>query len=326
MNKLINFFNSKIISKQQDTQVNDRNKFALFKCNKTSIKVISLKNEVKLSENNYSYVFSSQDSLNTTLNNNSSMFASLSSVSDNSYTSKSIHASPQSDNTIVSATIEEMYSDNVNIVKNSNVQLISYNTAKTTSTWSISASNDVDKQIRFKLAELKSTANTLNVTLPAHITMLEAVYNLKMNSLTQEYLTNKKKTAEKRSLNTLLQQFLNASKLIRSYSTFHRSKSIEISSSLSKAQLKQQELENQINQQINSIQSELLTTICELELKFQKQLNSQRSYKQRIIYATDMSMMQKRIRSRKRLHKSVLVSSSSQLRDRRKSNNLSLND
>ena len=156
--------------------------------------------------------------------------------------------------------------------------------------------------------------------------MLETVYNLKMNTLTQEYLTNKKRADEKRSINTILQHFLNASKLIRNYSTFHRSKSIEISNSLTKAQLKQQELEQQIKQQINSIQNELLTSICEIELKFQKQLNNQRTCKQRHIYATDMSMMQKRIRSRKRLHKSVLINSASELRDKRKLNNMSLND
>ena len=329
MNKLISYFNKKSNS-SQTTQTIKSAKFTLFKRNKPSngnSNAISLVNELKLNQNDYSYVSSSQDSLNITMNNNSSMFT-MSPLSDiNSLLNKSIIASSQ-DNTIVSATIEEMYSDNINIVKDSaNVQLVGYNQSiKAISPWSIHRANDLDHKIQSKLSELKSTARSLNVTLPAHITMLETVYNLKMNTLTQEYLTNKKRADEKRSINTILQHFLNASKLIRNYSTFHRSKSIEISNSLTKAQLKQQELEQQIKQQINSIQNELLTSICEIELKFQKQLNNQRTCKQRHIYATDMSMMQKRIRSRKRLHKSVLINSASELRDKRKLNNMSLND
>ena len=148
--------------------------------------------------------------------------------------------------------------------------------------------------------------------------MLETVYNLRMNTLTQEYLTNQKKYEEKRhARNALVKHFINASKLFRNMKS-----SVDISSS---KQTKINHLDQEIKKQMDSIQNELLTTICEIEFKFQKQRQNKQTTKNLLSfkpnksnYSTEVSM-QKRIRTtRKRLHKTVLViSSSSDLKQRK---------
>jgi hypothetical protein len=183
--------------------------------------------------------------------------------------------------------------------------------------FNIDSVNSIDSTIKSKLANLKTTARELNIQLPAHITMLETVYNLRMNTLTQEYLTNQKKYEEKRhARNALVKHFINASKLFRNM------KSVDISSS---KQTKINHLDQEIKKQMDSIQNELLTTICEIEFKFQKQRQNKQTTKNLLSfkpnksnYSTEVSM-QKRIRTtRKRLHKTVLViSSSSDLKQRK---------
>ena len=142
-----------------------------------------------------------------------------------------------------------------------------------------------------------------------------------MNSLTQEYAINQKKYEQKRHVNVIVKHLINASKLIKN-SSLHWTKSFDV---VNKNKIKHDDLESQIKLQIDSIQNELLTTICEIELKFKKEQNKSSIYKQRINYWTEVSM-QKRIRNRKRLHKSVNVTSSSELRAKHKLTNMTLNE
>lgn len=260
------------------------------------------------------------DKQHTTLNKSSSNFT-IQSVTDQTLLNKSQFFAQQ-DITVESATLEEMYSDNINVLESS-IKLLTFNklnesTKPSKNVFNIDSVNSIDSTIKSKLANLKTTARELNIQLPAQITMLETVYNLRMNTLTQEYLTNQKKYQEKRhARNALVKHFINASKLFRNMKS-----SVDISSS---KQTKINHLDQEIKKQMDSIQNELLTTICEIEFKFQKQRQNKQTTKNLLSfkpnksnYSTEVSM-QKRIRTtRKRLHKTVLViSSSSDLKQRK---------
>lgn len=314
MNRIINYFNNTNNSSSKVANTKSL-KFNLFKRKKTTDPCA-----IMSTVNNIDYSF-------TSMSNSSSLFT-LSTVSDFSILNKSVFVQ---DSTLESATLEEMYSDNTNVlasqfsIDSNGVKLLSYTNDSSQITvknqWTIDSINNSDLTIRSKLAELKATAKQLNIALPAHITMLETIYNLRMNSLTQEYAINQKKYEQKRHVNVIVKHFINASKLIKN-SSLHWTKSFDV---VNKNKIKHDDLENQIKLQIDSIQNELLTTICEIELKFKKEQNKSSIYKQRINYWTEVSM-QKRIRNRKRLHKSVHVTSSSELRAKHKLTNLTLNE
>lgn len=217
------------------------------------------------------------------------------------------------DSTLESATLEEMYADNINVVA-SNVKLIGYSndSFQLSVNQSFDSIQNLDSTIRSKLSQLKATARQHNIQLPAHITMLETVYNLRMNNLQREYLITQKKLEEKRQVNKLVKHILNASKLIRSH-TAYWSKSVNI-----KSQSKYHDLECQLKKQMDSIQTELMTTLCEIELRFKKEQQQHRliqhsNRRQKTTYFTEVAL-QKRIRlNKKRLHRSAIVVSSSDL-------------
>jgi hypothetical protein len=162
----------------------------------------------------------------------------------------------------------------------------------------------LDEKIRFKLAALKIIAIKLNVSTPAHLSMVETLYDLKMNHLKEEIKENlkqfeKKAQQDQADKTNNINRFLNTTtKLLKSYGLRRRAKSVDAKKDAQEPKLKTIELkdakenkkksddkalkhknyyllerdnlERKYENQMRLIQFEILNSINAIELQFQE--------------------------------------------------------
>ncbi len=162
------------------------------------------------------------------------------------------------------------------------------------------------EQIRFRLAALKYIANSqLNIPTPVNISMLDKIYDMKLQALNQE--ATKQLSKYDKSSRVFFSAFSCKLKGLR-----HRSKSVD-KLHCNKKLNQRCTIERQFEAMVHSMQLEIMSSICELEVYYgqllalqheqMEQQSSSRKQRPASKYLTE-NALRKRIRKRHNKHHS----------------------